>query len=287
MIKKYNFHSQGVKQLRAARILELEAYDTQLNGLMMQARGVAAQRKSALAALGGLQKIELSVAMTSSDKLHKFLDETAGHLIRKMPQGIPADIEEASDTMAEKARKMNEVMGAETSRFTQVIKTPSKYEGYREVIPTIRTPTACDYPTPSFLNQDGTRTECKASSKAGKQKCPIERCDVMKSREGLNAHIREVHTKEVILCPNLEYCLDPDGPKRTFNAGVMSGHFQKETALSPVLHQVLAVRVKEEASKQASGMATRGQKRKASAAAGLAQQLVKREPQEESIPEQK
>ena len=269
------FRSQGVKQMRAARILELEAYDTQLKGLMMQARGVAAQRKSALAALGGLQKIELSVAMTTSDKLHKFLDETAGHLIRKMPQGMPADSEEASDTMAEKARKMGEVMGTETSKFTQMIVTPSKYEGYREVVPTIRTPTACDYPTPSFLKPDGTSIECKATSKAGKQKCPIEHCNVMKSREGLNAHIREVHTKEVILCPNLEYCQDPERPKRTFNAGVMGGHFQKETALSPILHEVLAFKAKQEPVATA-----RGTKRKASAAAGSAEQLVKQESQE-------
>ena len=233
---------QGVKHLRYARTLELQAYDVQMKGLIQQARGIAKMRKGALVAMAGLQKIELAVSATENEDVHTFLRKTAGHLIKQMPQGRPDNVTEATDTIAEMAAKQAAVLGQQAGVSTAV-EAPNEFQGCRETLPVPISATSCEYPRPSFIRPDGIQEETGYLTVVGRttKVCPQAYCKFEGSRETVNAHIRKVHTKEVLLCPNRDMCKYDKGPMRTFNTEVMSRHYRKEGPLHPDVHQAIAL----------------------------------------------
>ena len=268
-----------MKQLRLARTMEVKAFDSQLRGIMAQARAVADQRRSALMALAGLQRVELAVAMTKNHNLHDFLDDTAGHLIRKMPRGDPANVREAMDTLTERAEGMAASFGVEAAPST-IRDIKAKFQGCTEVVPIVTGTHSLAYPPPRQYRADGSFEEYGAMAMKGstyKKLCPFAHCDHQGTRATIMGHIREKHTQESLVCPNLEDCRAKPPPYRSFSQEMMSKHFRLEGAIHTLAVQA-AVNYSTETKKRSLKQRSRGSSPAASASSSETSTTVKQEP---------
>ena len=215
---------------------ELKALQMQQDAVIMQAKAILWQRKSAKVRLAALQRVEAAVAMTGSEELHEFLFKHGGatlmKAVTKAHEGdLKSSLEVVTEFMEGSERAVQEKDPAVAGKKASV--GSNKWADFREVIPTIIGWEQLDVPKPRLVRgNDIQQLEAKVV-KGDNGVCPIRGCNYAATLRTVDSHIREKHTKEVLVCPNGIHCRRKRGIQKTTNGDYMRRHFKDEGIKDP------------------------------------------------------
>lgn len=220
---------QGLKIMRYSLHQEAKALKMQQDAVLLQAEAIRWQRQAARIRLGGLQRLEAGVAGTPSTGFHELLRGHAGLLmdnIIKERAGAPG-LAAGLDVVGQ------HLQGAEAAT-AQVIPPTGEFPHHRRVIPKPLPKNLLEDPVPFLTNAAGKKLTYPATKGATKDqgKCSFPSCAKTGNKRAIEAHIRELHTKELLVCPNGESCTHSKRPLTSFNIDTLRRHYSKEGPIS-------------------------------------------------------
>ncbi len=214
---------------------EAKALKMQQDAVMMQAEAIMWQRKTALIRLGALQRMEAAVAATPLDVLHPFLKEHSSALLKAVVTGDPAKGVAASMDVITQQLVAAGKAGARIHPTEEV-----RFPDCRRVCPQPLPEGTLEHPIP-YLMKDGAKSEIRyISTSKDVARCSVAGCDVQGGTGKVEAHIREAHTRQVLVCPNGDECTRKGGVMMTFSLPTLRHHYKAEGPLSVECNKRLA-----------------------------------------------
>lgn len=206
---------------------EAKALKMQQDAVMMQAEAIMWQRRTALIRLGAMQKMEAAVAATPLEILHPFLKEHGSAILKAVvtgdpSQGVAASLDVIAQQLVAAGKAGARIQPDKETRFPEC----------RRVFPQPLPGNGLEHPIP-YLMKGGVKSEIRYVS-TGKDlaRCSVAGCDVQGGTGKVEAHIREVHTRQILVCPNNEECTHRSGVMMSHSLPTLRHHYKSEGPLS-------------------------------------------------------
>ena len=212
---------QGLRVLRAGKLAEKMALQKQSEAIIAQAKAVQLQQRAVHIELAGIQRMELGLSFTPATELSGLV---RGSLMSSEELGLRQkftpnpDVSTASQELASVSSQRSVRLPAgsrATGKSDWSISVPAPCHGGKEYHAVVM-----------YEMVPGSQ------KKVAYFVCPWTACQFRRAgRDSVNAHIRQIHTDQVLQCPNLRACSEVETklhPFTTRNADSLRAHYRNE-----------------------------------------------------------